>query len=120
MIDIQSPDKIKRGDVLKGQVFIDLDKETRIRGVLISFDNMLSYSNPCTNNFSGWRFQHPHQVFNKDAFRTATIPFKFDIPKEAPPTYRGKSLNSSWQINVKIDIPLALDVHAKKDVEVER
>ena len=43
-----------------------------------------------------------------------------EIPKEAPPTYGGKSLKSSWKVSVKIDILLSRDIHAEKDVEVER
>ncbi len=50
----------------------------------------------------------------------ATIPFKFSIPGEASPSYKGEHIESTWQVKVKIDIPLALDIHAKKYVEVER
>ncbi len=121
MINIQVPEKIKRGEVLKGKVIIELDKEVNARSVLVSFDNELSYSNPCTKNFSDWNFSNPKKLFDAGTkLRSVMIPFEFNIPKEAPPTYRGKSLKSGWKVNVKIDIPLARDINARKDVEVER
>jgi hypothetical protein len=121
MIIIQAPEKIKRGEVLRGKAIIELDKEVNARSVSVSFDNELSYSNPCTKNFSSWSFSYPRQLFDKgNRLRNATIPFEFDIPKEAPPTYGGRALTSSWKVNVKIDIPLSRDIHAGKDVEVER
>ncbi len=121
MINIQAPEKIKRGEVLRGKVIIELDKEVNARSVLVSFDNELSYSNPCTKNFSSWSFSNPKQLLDASTkLRHEIIPFKYNIPKEAPPTYGGKSLKSSWRVNVKIDIPLARDIHAGKDVEVKR
>ncbi|HEY9245533.1 MAG TPA: hypothetical protein VIO11_01675 [Candidatus Methanoperedens sp.] len=121
MISIQAPEKIKRGVVLRGKVIIEPDKEVNARSVSVSFDNELSYSNPCTKNFSSWNFSNPGQLFGEGpGLRNAMIPFEFNIPKEAPPTYGGKSLKSSWKINVKIDIPLSRDIHAAKNVEVER
>ncbi len=121
MIGIQAPEKIKRGEVLRGKVIIELDKEVNARSISVSFDNELSYSNPCTKNFSSWNFSNPKQLFDEGTrFRSAIIPFEFNIPKEAPPTYGGKSLKSSWKVNVKIDIPLARDIHAGKDLEVKR
>ncbi len=119
MIDIQAPEKIKRGEVLKGKIVIELDKEVKTRGVSVSFDNTLSYPNPCTKNFSKWKLSNQHQ-FPDSMLRSALIPFEFNVPKEAPPTYQGSSLVSVWKINVKIDIPLAFDIHAEKIVEVER
>lgn len=119
MIEIQAPEKIKKGDVLKGKIVIELDKEAKTRGVSISFDNTLSYSNPCTKNFSKWKFSNLHQIPDS-MLLSAVIPFEFNVPKEAPPTYQGTSLVSIWKINVKIDIPLAFDIHAEKIVEVER
>ncbi len=119
MIDIQAPEKIKRGEVLKGKVVIELDREVKTRGVSVSFDNALSYSNPCTKNFSKWRFSNLHQIPDS-MLQNTVIPFEFNVPKEAPPTYRGSSLVSVWKINVKIDITLAFDIHAEKNVEVER
>ncbi len=119
MIIIQVPEKLKRGGVLKGKVIIELDKEVNARSVSVSFDNELSYSNPCTKNFSGWSFSNTVQHFDT-GLRSITIPFEFNIPGEAPPTYTGRSLISRWKVNVKIDLPLARDIHAAKDVEVER
>ena len=48
------------------------------------------------------------------------IPFEFNVPKEAPPSYKGEYIESSWQVKVNIDIPLSFDIHAEKSVEVER
>ncbi len=120
MIEIQAPEKIKRGDVLRGKAIIEFDKEVNARSASVSFENELSYSNPCTDNFSRWRFSTPRQLLNASKCRNITIPFEFSIPKEAPPSYEGSSLTSGWKINVKIDIPMALDIHAEMNVEVER
>ncbi len=119
MIDIQAPEKTKRGEVLKGKVVIELDKEVKTRGVSVSFDDTLSYPNPCTKNFSRWKVTNPLQ-FPDSMLRSAIIPFEFNIPRDAPPSYQGKSLVSIWKISAKIDIPLAFDIHAEKIVEVER
>ena len=121
MIDIQSQDKIKRGEVLRGKVIIELDKDVKVRAVSVSLDNRLSYPNPCTKNFSGWStLNHLLSPDTGDRLRSTIIPFEFNIPREAPPTYSGKSLVSNWKINVKIDRPLSFDIHAEKIVEVER
>lgn len=121
MIEIQAPEKIKRGEVLRGKAIIELDKEVNTRSVSVSFDNELSYSNPCTHNFSRWGFSNPGKLFDpNNKLRNITIPFEFSIPKEAPPSYKGSSLISIWKINVKIDIPMARDIHAEMNVEVER
>lgn len=62
-----------------------------------------------------------HQYLDKGGgLLNATIPFKFSIPKEVPPSYKGKCIESAWQVKVKIDIPLSFDIHAEKFVEVER
>ncbi len=119
MIDIQAPEKIKRGEVLRGKVAIELDKEVKTRGVSVSFDNTLSYPNPCAKNFSSWKLSTLHQ-FPTSMLRSAIIPFEFNVPGDAPPTYQGESLASVWKINVKIDIPISFDIHAEKNVEVER
>ncbi len=121
MIEIQAPEKIKRGEVLRGKAIIELDKELYVRSVSVSFDNELSYSNPCTDNFSRWGFSTPKQLFETGSkLRSDTIPFEFSIPKEAPPSYEGSSLTSRSRINVKIDCPMARDIHAEMNVEVER
>ncbi len=121
MIDIQAPEKIKRGEVLKGKIIIGLDKEVNARNITVSFDNELSYSNPCKRNFSRWSFSNPRQLSERSSrLRNAIIPFEFNIPREAPPTYEGISLESGWKVNVKIDIPLSRDIHAEKTVVVER
>jgi hypothetical protein len=84
MIIIQAPEKIKRGEVLRGKATIELDKEVNARSISVSFDNELSYSNPCTKNFSGWSFSNPMQLFDKGTkLRNAIIPFEFNIPKDA-------------------------------------
>ncbi len=119
MIDIQAPEKIKRGEVLKGKVVIELEKEIKTRGVSISFDNTLSYPNPCTKNFSRWKLSNLHRIPDS-MLRNAIIPFEFNVQEESPPAYQGSSLVSIWKINVKIDIPLAFDIHVEKIVEVER
>ncbi len=121
-IEIKAPEKIKRGDVLEGTVIIALDRDVNFRDVIISFDNTITYPNPCTKNFSGWNLVSTSQQYmDKGAgLRNATIPFKFSIPGDAPPSYKGEHIESIWRINVKIDIPWAFDIHAEKYVEVER
>ncbi|MGB8217692.1 MAG: hypothetical protein WCE94_10370 [Candidatus Methanoperedens sp.] len=121
-IEIKAPEKIKKGGVLEGTVIIALDKEVKFRDVIISFDNTITYPNPCTKNFSGWNMVSTSQQSpDKDGrLLNASIPFKFSIPKEAPPSYKGEQIESTWKLNVKIDIPLAFDIHAEKYVEVER
>jgi hypothetical protein len=121
-IEIKAPEKIKKGGVLEGTVIIALDKEVKFRDVIISFDNTITYSNPCTKNFSGWNMVSTSQpnLEKGGSLLNATIPFKFSIPKEAPPSYKGEQIESTWKLNVKIDIPLSFDIHAEKNVEVER
>ncbi len=121
MIDIQTPEKIKRGEVLRGSAIIQLDKDVKIRDVIVSFENKLSYPNPCKKNLSGWKLFNPQRFFYTGAkVRNVVIPFEFNIPKEVPPTYEGISLSSSWKVKVKVDIPLSFDIHSEKSVEVER
>ncbi|VVB96650.1 Uncharacterised protein [uncultured archaeon] len=121
-VDIKAPEKIKRGMVLEGTVIIALEKDVNFSDVIISFDNTITYPNPCTKNFSGWNLvSASQQNLDKGAkLRNAMIPFKFSIPEEAPPSYKGENIESIWQVNVKIDIPWAFDIHAEKYVEVER
>ncbi len=121
-VEIKAPEKIKRGGVLEGTVIIALDKDVNFRDVIISFDNAITYPNPCKKNFSGWSFVSPSQPYldKGSRLRNASILFKFSIPKEAPPTYTGEQIESIWQIKVKIDIPLYFDIHAEKYVVVER
>ncbi len=120
MIEIQAPQKIKRDDILKGIAIIELDKEVNARKVSVSFDNVISYPNPCTKNFSKWSIANSRQLFTTGKLRYTTIPFEFKIHKEVPPSYEGGSLTSSWKINVIIDIPMSRDIHAEMKVEVER
>lgn len=121
MIEIQAPEKIKRGEVLRGKAIIEFDMDVSARSVSVSFDNELSFSNPCRKNFSRWSFSNPGQPFDiSSKLSNITIPFEFSIPKEAPPSYEGSSLTSSWKINVKIDIPMARDIHEEMNVKVER
>ncbi len=121
MIDIQVPEKVRRGEVLKGKIIISLDREVNCRNLFISFDNILTYHNPCVGDFSGWSIMNS-QVFpgKFEKLHNAIIPVEFRIPENAPPGYAGKTLNSRWQVRVKIDIPLSTDIHADKLVEVER
>ncbi|MFZ3060450.1 MAG: hypothetical protein WA102_12045 [Candidatus Methanoperedens sp.] len=121
-VEIKAPEKIKKGGVLEGTVIITLDKDVKFRDVIISFDNTITYLNPCKKNFSGWNLVSVSQQYlNKGGrLRNAMIPFEFSIPREAPPSYKGKYIESIWQVNVKIDIPLSFDIHAEKYVEVER
>jgi hypothetical protein len=83
---------------------------------------MITYPNPCKKNFSGWNLvSRPQQYHNKGTrLRNAMIPFEFKIPKEAPPSYKGKYLESAWQVKVNIDKPLSFDIHTEKSVEVLR
>jgi hypothetical protein len=121
MIEIQAPGIIKRGEVLRGKAIIKFEKELNARSVSVSFDNEISYSNPCTDNLSRWSISNPGQLFDISSKPlNITIPFEFSIPKEVPPSYKGSSLTSRWKIDVKIDIPMALDIHAEMNVEVER
>ncbi len=121
MIEIQAPEIIKRGEILRGKAIIKFEKELNARSVSVSFDNELSYSNPCTDNLSRWSISNPGQLFDISSKPlNITIPFEFSIPKEAPPSYKGSSLTSSWKIDVKIDRPMALDIHEEMIVEVER
>jgi hypothetical protein len=89
---------------------------------LISFDNIITYPNPCRKNFSGWNLLSMSQQYldKGGRLRNAMIPFEFSIPGEAPPSYKGEYIESTWQVNVKIDIPLSFDIHAGKYVEVQR
>lgn len=121
-IEIKSPEKIKRGEVLEGTVIITLDKDVKFRDIMISFGNMITYPNPCKKNFSTWNLISDSQKFlNKGAWlRNAMIPFEFNVPKEAPPSYKGEYIESSWHVKVNIDIPLSFDIHAEKSVEVKR
>jgi hypothetical protein len=121
-VEIKAPEKIKRGGVLEGTVIITLDKDVKFRDLIISFDNTITYPNPCTKNFSCWNLVSVSQQYlNKGGrLRNAMIPFEFSIPREAPPSYKGECIESTWQVNVKIDIPLSFDIHAEKYVEVER
>lgn len=121
MIDIQIPSKVRRGEVLKGNVVISLEKEVNCRNLFISFDNILTYHNPCVRDFSGWSIQNS-QVFSSKGkgLCNTIIPVEFRIPEKAPPSYAGRALNSRWLVTVKIDIPLSTDIHADKIVEVER
>ena len=121
-IEIKAPGKIKRGEVLEGIVIITLDKDVKFRDVIISFVNMITYPNPCKKNFSSWTLASGSQQYlNKGTrLRNAMIPFKFSIPKEAPPSYKGEYLESIWQVKINIDIPLSFDIHVEKSVEVLR
>jgi len=121
-VEIKAPGKIKRGEVLEGTLIITLDKDVKFRDIIISFGNMITYPNPCKKNFSTWNLISGSQTFlNKGGrLRNAMIPFKFSIPKETPPSYKGKYLESAWQLKVKIDIPLSFDINTEKSVEVER
>ena len=121
-VEIKTPEKIKRGGVLEGIVIIALDKDVNFRDVIISFDNTITYPNTCTKNFSGWNLLSVSQQYlDKGArLRNATIPFKFSIPKEAPPSYKGEHIESTWHLNLKIDIRMPFYIHAEKYVEVER
>lgn len=118
-IEIKSPDKIKRGEVLEGTIIITLDKDVKFRDIMISFVNIISYPNPCKKNFSTWNLISDHKTFlNKGArLRNAMIPFEFNVPKVAPPSYKGEYIESSWKVKVNIDIPLSFDIHAEKSVE---
>ncbi|MCZ7384932.1 MAG: hypothetical protein O8C63_09325 [Candidatus Methanoperedens sp.] len=121
-IEVKAPEKIKKGGVLEGTVIIALDKDVKFRDVIISFDNTITYPNPCTKNFSGWNMVSTSQpnLEKGGSLLNAAIPFKFSIPKEAPPSYKGEQIESTWKLNVKIDIPLSFDIHAEKYVEVKR
>ncbi|MCZ7382149.1 MAG: hypothetical protein O8C64_11355 [Candidatus Methanoperedens sp.] len=121
-VEIKAPEKIKRGEVLEGTVIITLDKDVKFRDIIISFDNTITYPNPCTKNFSGWNMVSTSQqnLDKSGILLNAAIPFKFSIPREAPPSYKGEQIESTWKLNVKIDVPLAFDIHAEKYVEVER
>jgi hypothetical protein len=121
MIDIQIPSKVRRGEPLKGNIAISLEKEVNCRNLFISFDNVLTYHNPCVRDFSGWSIQNSRVSSGKsERLCNAIIPVEFRIPENAPPSYVGKALNSRWMVKVKLDIPLAIDIHAEKIVEVER
>jgi hypothetical protein len=113
---------IKKGGVLEGTVIIALDKDVKFRDVTVSFGNTITYPNPCKKNFSGWNLVSMSQpTLDKGGrLQNVTIPFKFSIPREAPPSYKGEYIESTWQVKVKIDIPLSFDIHAEKYVEVER
>ncbi len=121
-IEIKAPEKIKRGGVLEGTVIITLDKDVKFRDVIISFGNTITYPNPCKKNFSGRNLVSMSQQYLDKGGRllNATIPFKFSIPREAPPSYKGEYIENTWQVKVKIDIPLSFDIHVEKYVEVER
>ena len=121
-IEIKAPEKIRRSEVLGGTVIISLDKDVKIRDVMISFVNMITYPNPCKKNFSTWNLISSSRTLPDKGrrLRSAMIPFEFDIPENAPPSYKGEYIGSAWQIKVKIDIPLSMDIHAEKSVVVER
>jgi hypothetical protein len=121
-VEIKAPEKIKKGGVLEGTVIIALDKDVKFRDVIVSFDNTITYPNPCKKNFSGWNLVSTAQQYldKGEKLLNVTIPFKFSIPREAPPSYKGEYIESTWQVKVKIDIPLSFDIHSEKYVEVER
>ena len=83
---------------------------------------MITYPNPCKKDFSTWNLiSDSKTILNKGGrLRNAMIPFEFNVPKEAPPSYKGEYIESSWQVKVNIDIPLSFDIHTEKRVEVKR
>jgi len=77
---------------------------------------MITTLTHASKNFSSWNLASgPQQYLNKGGrLRNAMIPFKFSIPEEAPPSYKGEYLESIWKVKVNIDIPLSFDIHAEK------
>lgn len=116
------PERVKRGEQLKGRCEINLGNEVSCREIVVSLECFVIYNNPCVSNFGeGWS-----QMFRTTAglaggkLRHSSFDFQFSIPPEAPPTYAGTRLSCRWQVKTKIDIPWAFDINQARDVVVER
>jgi hypothetical protein len=46
------------------------------------------------------------------------LPFDFEVPSDAPPTYEGKLVSIIWEIVATADIPWAVDQHDTKVITV--
>jgi len=116
-IDFERANRVfQPGDTVRGQVVVSVDAPCRCDGLTFAYQ---------------WR---THGKGNEDAgeITVATLfqgqwaegdeygyPFEFTAPR-GPVTYHGHHINVDWYVNVRADIPWALDPKIEEDFLLER
>ena len=115
------------GERDKGRVLLELEKSTTINKIEVEVKG-LEYSHftvvigrypaPCSekNNFLKERFNVVEKGELPAGFQA--YPFSFWLPENALPTYEGSGIHIKYTIKARVDIPWAIDIREKRDLQV--
>jgi SpoOM protein len=108
-IDLSEP-KVRNGERLKGSVNWRAEGSKTPRSIEVV----------CRWRTSGKADrEHEIEAVRVDSPAAETvIPFDFAIPLEGPLSYSGKLIRITWEIAVKVDLPMARDEHDAKPFDV--
>jgi len=104
----------KMGDTVKGVVYVDVDKECRCDGLVIS-KFWATHGRGNRNSGGSESLELFKGVWNAGIY---SYPFAFTL-EEGPLTYRGNYINIDWYLKASADIPWALDPRETKEFIVE-
>ena len=106
------------GDILEGTVVLETTKETPSRGLYVDFSgketttitrstgkSSVTYRSEAT--LVSWRL--PLQGDGSIAPGTYRFPFRFQVPPQGLPSYRGPHAKVEYTLTARLDVPLWLD-----------
>lgn len=128
------------GEKVDGQVILKLDKSTKARDVVVEiYGNehthiTITRYSPSTKTNTSTTYTEDVPLISKETSllnkvsgrppkkdeqvvltpNVHTIPFSFNLPKDATPTYNGEHAEVNYQVSAKVDIPWGFDVNNEK------
>ena len=138
----------RAGDTIIAKIDLRLDQPTRARGIYAKlvcserkkvkvdrvmdkydYDRQRDLGVPVSTNIisvteersRAW-FAQEKKIMGEGDFLSGAYGIQFTLPQNAPPTSREfghDNLMHVWKVNVKLDIPLAIDENADCEVFVE-
>lgn len=115
------------GDVIEGTVVLELTRETASRGLYVDFTGKeetqitrssgkqtVTYRSEAT--LVTWRL--PLQGATTIPPGTYRFPFRFQIPLQGLPSYRGPHATVRYVLTARLDVPLWLDTVASEEIFV--
>ena len=99
--------RIELGETLRGVASVYSDEAINCRGVLL-WVGCKVHGSGTDEKVNALQESHIHQG-PVPAGEWLKVGFEVRIPRDAPPTYRGRYVKCDWQAVLRIDIPMWFD-----------
>lgn len=144
---ILNKESFKQGEMIEGNIFLDLTKNAKVRDVTISIYGNEHTHITRTRNYGKHTqtvtYTEDVTIINESMHMVEkiakydvtlpsncsggktnlqkgqyTIPFSFTLPEDATPTYDGEHAEVKYELSAKVDIPWGPDIKQGKEIRI--